>query len=242
MRSICGYCASGSGAFAKLLLGALFLCFAAMAAATPVAPRPAGLQSTPAAAAIAAATAADYRLSTAAPPISPMPMLPGVAKLGGGQEVLFSLPAAFGFDLLSHGSLDDAGGPLDRLRATYRYTWLSRDSWEIKVGLSTTVASGNSWQRFLSPSADRLRPGNLPSMHISSEGRLADRWLLSLSADGMLTGRGQGLDMDLRVDYGLTRNVALFGSYRLTDSTGAVPEFYGFVPSNTARLGVRLRF
>jgi len=169
-------------------------------------------------------------------------MMPGVAALGSGQEVLFSLPAAFGFDLLSHGSLEDLGGPMDRLRATYRYTWFSRPSWDLKVGLSTNVDGGNSWQRFLSPSADRLRAGNLPSMHVSSEGRLADRWLLSVSADGMLTGRGQGLDMDLRVDYSLTRNVALFGSYRLTDSTGEVPEFYGFVPSNTARVGVRLRF
>jgi hypothetical protein len=131
---------------------------------------------------------------------------------------------------------------MDRLRATYRYTWVSRPSWDIKVGLSTTVDSGNTWQRYLSPSADRLRAGYLPSMHVASESRLADRWLLSVSADGMLTGRGQGLDMDLRVDYSLTRNVALFGSYRLTDSTGEVPEFYGFVPSNTARFGVRLRF
>ncbi len=131
---------------------------------------------------------------------------------------------------------------MDRLRATYRYTWLSRSRWDLKVGLSTTVDSGNAWQRLLSPSADRLRAGSLPSMHVSSESRLADRWWLSVSADGMLTGRGQGLDMDLRVDYSLTRNVALFGSYRLTDSTGEVPEFYGFVPSNTARFGVRLRF
>jgi len=169
-------------------------------------------------------------------------MLPGVAALGSSQEVLFSLPAAFGFDLLSHGTLEDMGGPMDRLRATYRYTWLSRSSWDLKVGLSTTVDSGNAWQRLLSPSFDRLRAGNLPSMHVSSESRLADRWWLSVSADGMLTGRGQGLDMDLRVDYSLTRNVALFGSYRLTDSTGDVPEFYGFVPSNTARFGVRLRF
>jgi len=185
---------------------------------------------------------ADYRLDSLAPQLTRMPMLPGVAALGGGQEVLISLPAAFGFDLVSHGTLEDVGGPMDRLRATYRYTWFSRPSWDFKVGLSTTVDGGNAWQRFLSPSADRLRAGNLPSMHISSESRLADRWLLSMSADGMRTGRGQGLDMDLRVDYSLTRNMALFGSYRLTDSTGEVPEFYGFVPSNTARLGVRLRF
>lgn len=221
-----------AGACSRPLLGALFLAAAALARAAAPSPDPAG-SITP---------GADYRLATLAPTAPRMAMLPGVAALGSGQEVLFSLPAAFGFDLLSHGTLEDMGGPMDRLRATYRYTWLTRASWDLKVGLSTTVDGGNSWQRLLSPSADRLRAGNLPSMHVSSEGRLADRWWLSVSADGMLTGRGQGLDMDLRVDYSLTRNVALFGSYRLTDSTGEVPEFYGFVPSNTARFGVRLRF
>ena len=237
MRSKCGNRGQTSGALVKMLLGSLFLGYGALAAAGPtalpmVAPYPERDAPAP----------TDYRLITLAQPGARMPMLPGVTSLGGGQELLFSLPADYGFDLLSHGSLDDAVGPLDRLRATYRYTWLSHSRWDVKVGLSTTVEGGNTWQRFLLPSADRLRPGNLPSMHISSEGRLADRWLLSMSADGMLTGRGQGLDMDLRVDYSLTRNVALFGSYRLTDSTGAVPEFYGFVPSNSARFGVRLRF
>jgi hypothetical protein len=213
----------------------VFFCGVAGAVELPAAPAPQAARGE-------SAVPPEYRLASLAPAITRAPMLPGVAALGAGQEVLFSLPAAFGFDLLSHGSLEDLGGPMDRLRATYRYTWFSRPSWDIKVGLSTTVDAGNSWQRFLSPAADRLRAGSLPSMHVSSEGRLADRWLLSVSADGMLTGRGQGLDMDLRVDYSLTRNVALFGSYRLTDSTGEVPEFYGFVPSNSARFGVRLRF
>ena len=219
---------SGGGYAARFLAG--LLCCGALASAMPALGADDSL------------AAPDYRLSTLAPALTRAPALPGVAALGAGQEVLFSLPAAFDFDLLAPGPLEDLGGPLDRLRATYRYTWFSRPSWDFKVGLSTVVDNGNSWQRYLSPSADRLRAGYLPSMHVSSESRLADRWLLSVSADGMLTGRGQGLDMDLRVDYSLTRNVALFGSYRLTDSTGEVPEFYGFIPSNTARFGVRLRF
>jgi hypothetical protein len=185
---------------------------------------------------------AQYRLSTLSPAFARAALLPGVASLGAGQEFLFTLPAGVGFDLMSRGTLDDLGSPLDRPRATYRYTWFSDPSWDVKVGLSATVDNDTSWQHFFTAGADHLRAGSLPSMHFSSEGRLTDRWLLSVSAEGMLTGRGQGIDMDLRVDYSLTRNVALFGSYRLTDSTGGVPELYGFVPANAARFGVRLRF
>jgi len=187
-------------------------------------------------------SADQYRLDTLTPALNPAPGLSGVARLGGGQEFLFALPASFGIDSLAPGRLDDLSTPFDRPRATYRYTWFSRPSWDVKIGLSTTLDPGNSWQRFLAPTPDHLRVGSLPSMHLSSQSRLAERWLLSVNAEGMRTARGQGLDMDLRVDYSLTRNVALFGSYRLTDSTGEVPEFYGFVPSNSARFGVRLRF
>lgn len=188
------------------------------------------------------ATADQYRLDSLTPASAPAPGLSGVARLGGGQEFLFALPASFGIDSLALAKLGEAGSPLDRPRATYRYTWFARPSWAIKIGLSTTLDPGNAWERFLSPTADHLRVGSLPSMHLSSQSRVADNWLLSVNAEGMRTARGQGLDMDLRVDYSLTRNVALFGSYRLTDSSGDVPEFYGFVPSNSARFGVRLRF
>ncbi len=185
---------------------------------------------------------AEYRLDSVAPAIAPAPGLTGVAALGGGQEFLFSLPAAFGIDSLAHAKLDDLGSALDRPRATYRYTWFSRPTWDVKIGLSATFDSGSAWQRSLSLSPDRMRVGSLPSMHLSGESRLADHWLLSVNAEGMRTARGQGVDMDLRVDYSLSRNMAVFGSYRLTDSTGDVPEYYGFVPSNSARFGVRLRF
>ncbi|SPE25883.1 exported hypothetical protein [Burkholderiales bacterium] len=227
-------------------------------ASTPVARRPAGLLAAVAVTAGAlalgwsAAAGADepagqvpaqYRLTTLTPAGAPAPTLPGVASLGAGQEFLFSLPASFRFDSLAGINFDDIGNPLDRPRATYRYTWFSRPSWDVKIGLSTSLDPGTPWQRFVAASStDHLHVGSLPTMHLSGESRLADRWLFSVSAEGLWTGRGQGLDMDLRVDYSLTRDVALFGSYRLTDSIGEGPEVYGFVPSNSAQFGVRLRF
>lgn len=184
----------------------------------------------------------EYRLDTLRPASARAPALPGIASLGGGQEFRFSLPASFGFDSLGGVSLEDLGSPLDRPRATYRYTWFSRPGWDVKIGLSTTLDQDSSWQRFIGSTADRLRVGTLPTMHFSGESRLADRWLLSVNAEGLRTARGQGLDMDLRVDYSLNRDVGLFGSYRLTDSSGDLTEMSGFVPSNSAQFGVRLRF
>ena len=184
----------------------------------------------------------EYRLDTLRPAGTRAPALPGIASLGGGQEFRFSLPASFGFDSLSGVSLEDLGNPLDRPRATYRYTWFSRPGWDVKIGLSTTLDQNSSWQRFIGSTSDRLHAATLPTMHFSGESRLADRWLLSVNAEGLRTARGQGLDMDFRVDYSLNRDVGLFGSYRVTDSSGDWTEMSGFVPSNSAQFGVRLRF
>jgi hypothetical protein len=184
----------------------------------------------------------EYRLSSLTPTGAEAPALPGVSRLGSRPEMLFTLPATFSFDSLTGLNVEDLGNPLDRPRATVRYTWFSNPSWDVKIGLSTTLDPINAWQRFFASTSDRMRVGTFPTMHVAGEGRLADRWMLSINADGLRTARGQGIDMDLRVDYSLTRDLALFGSYRLTDSTGDSQDVYGFLPSNSARFGVRLRF
>ena len=186
--------------------------------------------------------APPYRLYALEPTGTTVPDLPGVRTLGQGSEFLFTIPATFSFDSLTGLNVEDLGNPLDRPRATVRYTWFSHPSWDIKIGLSTTLQPGSSWQRFFSSTPDHLRVGALPTMHLSGQSRLADRWLLSINAEGLHTPRGQGLDMDLRIDYSLSPTFALFGGYRLTDSTGEGQDVYGFLPSNSARLGVRLRF
>ncbi len=173
--------------------------------------------------------------------LSEIPSARGVSAVGPSQEFVFGLPASLGLDSLAGISVDDLASVHDRPRATYRYTWFSQPGWDLKIGLSTTLDSASSWQRFaLAP--ERMHTGALPTMHLSGQGQLSDRWLVSVNAEGLRTARGQGLDMDLRVDYSLNPNVALFGDYRMTDSSGDGAEIYGFVPTNAARLGLRLRF
>jgi hypothetical protein len=184
----------------------------------------------------------EYHLDSATPMGSAPPELPGVERLGNRPEFLFSVPTSFDFGSYTGLNLDDLGSPHDRPRATLRYTWFSRPSWDIKVGLSATTDPAGNWQRFSTINPDRLHPGGMPTMHFASEGRLSDRWMLSVNAEGLRTTHGQGLDMDVRVDYSLSRDLVLFGSYRLTDSTGDGTETFGFIPSNSAQFGVRLRF
>ncbi|HYA66296.1 MAG TPA: hypothetical protein VEE84_06385, partial [Burkholderiaceae bacterium] len=100
----------------------------------------------------------QYRLGTAPSASALNPKTSSVTSLGMGQEFLFTLPASFRFESAAGINFEDVGNPLDRPRATYRYTWLSRPGWDFKVGLSTALDQTTPWQRLVSPTAaDRLR-------------------------------------------------------------------------------------
>jgi hypothetical protein len=125
-------------------------------------------------------------------------------------------------------------------RATVRYSWAADPNWDLKVGLASNLAvlpGGGAWSDTL---AERARLTSAPVMHFSGEGRVGTHWRLSLSAQGMHLPRGNGLDMDLRVDYRLAWGLDFFGGYRFADGDGM--EAYGFVPSNATRLGLSWHF
>jgi len=188
------------------------------------------------------------------PPVAAAYRLSGYAPLGldapdpahsesataGGSEFFYRMPSAFTFDSLAGLDPDALGGPLDHARATLRYAWLVHPTWAMKVGLSTPLETDSAWQRLAYASTPRI--GGLPAMHFSGQSQLSERWQLSLDAEGQRWSRGQSLDMDLRIDYHLSPGLALFGSYRLSDSFGETYEGVGFPVSNSARFGVRLRF
>ena len=88
----------------------------------------------------------------------------------------------------------------------------------------------------------RQRFSSLPQMHLSGVGRLTNNWRIALDADGLWTARGRSLDLGLNIDYSLNRSMQLFGGYRLTDFTGDAEDFYGSGTTNTANVGLRVRF
>ncbi|OYT68618.1 MAG: hypothetical protein CFK52_14660, partial [Chloracidobacterium sp. CP2_5A] len=60
--------------------------------------------------------------------------------------------------------------------------------------------------------------------------------------DGLMTPRGRAFELGLRVSYQLAPNFSLYGGYRLSESGGEAEESYPSGFSNSANVGVRLRF
>jgi hypothetical protein len=129
---------------------------------------------------------------------------------------------------------------LDPARATWRYAVLEQSRWVLRAGLTANLSDPRAAR--LPSLSERMRFGALPLLHVGGEGALAERWLLGFDADGVMTARGRAFELGLRVSYQLASNFALYGGYRMSETGGEAEEAYvpGF--SNSASVGLRLRF
>lgn len=198
----------------------------------------------------------SYRLESGAAELASPSALAAPVHVGGsglgllppGQEVvLTTTPSSARMpDWLLSPALSPTLSPtqragLDHARATYRYTFFETDAWAYKLGLTASLLDNPAtWRPALG--SDRWRLGSTPMMHLSASGHYGDRWQLSVDADGLHTGRGHALDLDLRVDYGLGHDLFLYGGYRLVESGGDAEDLYGPSPNNSANVGIRFRF
>lgn len=174
----------------------------------------------------------------------------GLGLLPAGQEIVLSTNLALARlpDGFYTGGLYAGTDPValragfDAPRATYRYTFLESTSWAWRVGLTAPM---NEPQLALGAGGIAHYTG-LPLMHLSSSGRLGQRWQLNVDADGMRTAHGRALDLDLRLDYGVASNLYVYGGYRLFEAGGDAEDAYAFAygspPTNSANVGIRYRF
>lgn len=182
------------------------------------------------------------------PLVDPAPL----ASLATGADAGWRLQAATGLGerhqlRLTTTSFPSLSGPLPGFgmptrfdsRATWRYTLMERPSWAWRVGLTTPMQEREL--RTLG-SSSRLRFGQLPLLHVAGEGSIAGRWLLGVDADALKTARGRALEFALNVSYQLAPNFAVVGGYRMTEAGGEAEDTYGSTSSNSANVGLRLRF
>lgn len=130
---------------------------------------------------------------------------------------------------------------IDPVRATYRYTLLAKPTWQMKLGLSANLGSRSDF--LLDPvAADGEHFGSLPMLHVAGIKQWSPRWQLAFALDGLTTGRGRALDLDVQVNYLWSPSMSLYGGYQVTEAAGEGEVYYGAGLSNRANIGLRYRF
>jgi len=177
---------------------------------------------------------------------SPSLRLDAAAGLGAHEVRLLSLSSTPRISprLSSLGEVETLPSwDIEPIRATYRYTLLSEPSWAMKFGLSANLREPTAGSlRSTQFSSDRSGFGSLPLLHFAAVGQWSPRWRLGFALDGLATGKGRALDVDLQVDYLWTPSMSVYGGYQAIEAAGEAEGYYGAGLSNRANIGLRYRF
>lgn len=125
---------------------------------------------------------------------------------------------------------------------TYRYTFVDTAKLRWRVGFTGVVRDANVELRQGDRQANDDNVGFVPTLHLSSDYRLAERWMLRFDFDGLAGGPGRLFDIALLLDYSVNDNWRIGGGYRTLEGGADTDDVYSFGWLHYAVIDVRYRF
>jgi len=125
---------------------------------------------------------------------------------------------------------------------TYRYTFADRGAWRWRVGFTGVVRDANVELQQGNLQANDDNVGFVPTLHLSGDWHLSDRWRLTTELDGLAGGPGRLIDFGLKLDYALNDSWRIGGGYRTFEGGVDTDDVYSFGWLHFAVLDLRYRF
>ena len=125
---------------------------------------------------------------------------------------------------------------------TYRYTFFDRDAWQLRVGFTGVVRDADVALRQGARRANDDNVGFVPTLHLSGDYRLADRWRFSFDFDGLAGGPGRLFDVALKLEHDLSENWRVGAGYRTLEGGVDSDDVYNFAWLHYAVLSLDYRF
>jgi len=127
-------------------------------------------------------------------------------------------------------------------KISYRYTFVDKTNLRWRVGFTGVIRDANVELRQGGLQANDDNVGFVPALHLSSDYRFAERWMLRFDFDGLAGGPGRLFDVALKLDYAVNDNWRIGGGYRTLEGGADTDEVYSFGWLHYAVLDVRYRF
>jgi hypothetical protein len=127
-------------------------------------------------------------------------------------------------------------------KVTYRYTFFDKPELRWRVGFTGVIRDANVELRQGNLQANDDNVGFVPALHLSSDYRLADRWMLRFDFDGLAGGPGRLFDVALKLDFAVDENWRIGGGYRALEGGADTDDVYSFGWLHYAVFDVRYRF
>jgi hypothetical protein len=125
---------------------------------------------------------------------------------------------------------------------TYRYTFVDKPKLRWRVGFTGVVRDANVQLRQGNLQANDDNIGFVPTLHLSSDYRFTDSWMLHFDFDGLVGGPGRLFDIALKLEYEVNDNWHIGGGYRALEGGADTDDVYSFGWLHYAVLDVRYQF
>jgi hypothetical protein len=127
-------------------------------------------------------------------------------------------------------------------KVTYRYTFVDKPNLRWRVGFTGVIRDADVELRQGDLQANDDNVGFVPALHLSSDYRFAERWMLRFDFDGLAGGPGRLFDVALKLDYAVNDNWRIGGGYRTLEGGADTDEVYSFGWLHYAVVDIRYLF
>ena len=127
-------------------------------------------------------------------------------------------------------------------RLGYRYTFLHREHWRLRVGGTLFVRDAKVELEQGATRASDSNVGLVPLLNLAAEYYPARRWSLVSELDGLAAPQGRALDFALKGRYDLSDRCSLSLGYRTIEGGADNDDVYSFGWLHSVLVSIQFRF
>ena len=154
----------------------------------------------------------------------------------------FNQPVSFAGTTFSPGTSTEGKYKFDTYRVSYRYLFLNKKAWRMRVGATLLVRDAKIELEQTGLKASDSNVGVVPLLNFSTEWAFARRWAVIFDFEGLAGGPGRALDLALKLRYDLTDRWSIGGGYRMLEGGVDSDDVYNFSWFNYGFLTVGYQF
>jgi len=130
----------------------------------------------------------------------------------------------------------------DSWRVSYRYRFLTGDTWTWRIGFTGKVRDAEVKLSQGDLIGRDTNVGFVPLLHLAGSCRLGDRLDLEVDLDALAGGPGRAEDLAVKVAFAVNQTVSLTAGYRTIEGGADVDEVYSFAWLNYLVLSTVIAF
>jgi hypothetical protein len=154
----------------------------------------------------------------------------------------FDEPVSFAGTSFAAGTSTEGKYKFDTYRLTYRYQFLNKDAWRLRVGGTLLLRDAEIELEQNGINASDSNVGVVPLLSFAADWMFADQWAAMFDFEGLAGGPGRAFDVAIKLQYDVTDRWYVGAGYRILEGGADNETVYNFAWFNFAFVSVGYQF